>query len=123
LVVVLAIGIYVAVPALIILVCARLVRDRFAFARRLAGIALPVVLVSASTFVSLVPGGERRVPANLRRLPLEHRVRGARPRAAAPAARAAYYWSDGSEFTLNFGELTGPARPRRPNYLTRPGVY
>ena len=124
---VLGAAIYVGVPALIGFVCSRLVRERVPLARRLAPVAGAVALVSASTLLSLVPGAavarrdiaaarsycESLIPA----IDEYQRTHGAFPSNIVFVAKdrevprllrgVTYYWSDGTEFTINFGDPRG----------------
>ena len=122
-----ALGIYVGVPAAVICLCSWLVRDRFPFAGRMARGAGLVACVSASALLSLVPGtalAKRDIAAArsycdslIPAIDQYQRTHGVFPSNIVFVAKdrevprllrgVTYYWSDGNEFIINFGDPRG----------------
>lgn len=130
---VMVIATYVGVPALVIGACSYFLRNRFLFAQRLARVAALVAVVSASTLVSLIPGRElvkgdiaaakKYCESLIPEIDEYQRAHGAYPldislipqsgevprllRGSQSRGEFCQYWSDGSEFSFNFGDPRG----------------
>ena len=124
---VLAAGIYVGLPALIMVGCGYLLGNRFSWARQVMRIAVVVFVLSASFFISLIPGRalvkhdivaaktycESLIPA----IDKYRRQNGVYPLEISTVAQdkvvprllrsTRFYWSDGQTYRFNFGDPRG----------------